>query len=86
MGNEGSDIFGFYASGHFEVQDLNLSEDRIYFGVAQTGLSNIDEVKQLITAVNQREDGVEVEFGSDASINLIGINYVDITSEMIRFA
>jgi len=86
LGNEGSDIFGFYASGHFEVQDLNLTEDRIYFGVAQTGLSNIDEVNQMITAVNQREDGVEVEFGSDASINLIGINYVDITSEMIGFA
>ena len=86
LGNEGNDIFGFYAPGHFEIQDLNLAEDSIYLGVAQTGLGNIDEVNQMITAVNQREDGVEVEFGPDASIDLIGINFAEITAEMIGFA
>ena len=85
-GNEGSDIFGFYASGHFEAQDLNLVEDRIYFDAVKTGLSNIDDVNQMITAVNQREDGVEIEFGHDASVNLIGINFSEITAEMIGFA
>ena len=40
----------------------------------------------MITAVNQREDGVEVEFGSNASIDLIGINFTGITAEMIGFA
>ena len=86
LGNENNDIFGFYAPGHFEIQDLNLAEDRIYFGMAQTGLSNIDEVNQMITAVNQREDGVEVEFGPNASIDLIGINFTGINAEMIGFA
>lgn len=86
LGNEGSDIFGFYASGHFEAQDLNIAEDRIYFDVAKTGLNNIDEVNQMITAVNQRIDGVEVEFGPDASVDLIGINFAEITIEMIGFA
>ena len=85
-GNEGNDIFGFYTTGHFEVQELNLVEDRIYFGVTQTGLSSIDEVNQMITAVNQREDGVEVEFGPEASIDLIGINFTEITAEMIKFS
>ena len=85
-GSEGKDIFGFYAPGHFEVQDLNLVEDHIYFDLAQTGLSNIDEVNKMITAVNQREDGVEVEFGPEASIDLIGINFAEITAEMVGFA
>ena len=85
-GNENNDIFGFYAPGHFEIQDLNLPEDRIYFGVVQTGLNNIDKVNQIITPVNQREDGVEVEFGPNASIDLIGINFTEITAEMIKFS
>lgn len=86
FGLEGSDIFGFYALGHYEVQDFNLTEDRIFFDSVKTGLNNIDEVNQAITAVNQRTDGVTVEFGPNASIDLIGINFTDMTAEMVGFA
>ncbi len=85
-GGAGNDIFGFYALGHYEVQDFILTEDQIFFDSVRTGLNNIDAVNQAITAVNQRADGVTVEFGPDASVDLIGINFSDITADMVGFA
>lgn len=85
-GGAGNDIFGFYALGHHKVQDFILTEDQIFFDSVKTGLSNIDAVNQAITAVIQRDDGVTVEFGPDASVDLIGINFADITADMVGFA
>lgn len=85
-GGAGNDIFGFYALGHYEVQDFILTEDQIFFDSVKTGLNNIDAVNQSITAVIQRDDGVTVEFGPDASVDLIGINFADITADMVGFA
>lgn len=85
-GGAGNDIFGFYALGHHEVQDFILTEDQIFFDSVKTGLNNIDAVNQAITAVIQRDDGVTVEFGPDASVDLIGINFADIAADMIGFS
>lgn len=85
-GGGGSDIFGFYAQGHYRIKDFNLSEDRIFFDSIKTGLNNINEVNQMITAITQSGSSAEVEFGPNASIDIIGINIADLTVDMIGFA
>lgn len=84
-GGEGNDIFGFYAQGHYQIKDFNLAEDRIFFDSAQTGFNNINDVNKMITAVNQSGNSVKVEFGTSASIDLIGINFADLTTDMVGF-
>ncbi len=86
QGGSGNDTFGFYALGHFEVKDFTIGEDRLFFDSEKTGIDNLDELLQVITNVEQREDGVRVEFIDDAaSIDLIGINLNDITADMVIF-
>ncbi|SFP94819.1 Hemolysin-type calcium-binding repeat-containing protein [Nitrosomonas cryotolerans] len=85
QGGTGNDIFGFYALGHFEVQDFTIGEDRLFFDSEKTGINNLDQLVQLITSIDQRDDGVTVGFGPDASIDLIGINLNDITADMVIF-
>lgn len=84
-GNSGNDTFGFYALGFYRVHDFTLGEDQLYFPEAETGISNIEELVSLITNVDQREDGVNVEFGPDARIDLVGVNINDITADMVVF-
>lgn len=85
-GGEGSDIFGFYAQGHYQIKDFNPAEDRIFFDSVQTGLNNINELNQIITAIAQSGNSVKVEFGPGASIDLIGVNFADLTIDMVGFS
>ncbi len=85
-GGGGSDIFGFYAQGHYQIKDFNPAEDRIFFDSVKTGLSNINEVNQMISAITQSGSSAKVEFGPSASVEIIGINLADLTIDMIGFA
>lgn len=85
-GGEGRDIFGFYAPGHYQIKDFNPGEDRIFFDSVKTGLNNINELNQMITDIAQTGNSVKVEFGPAASIDLIGVNFADLTVDMIGFA
>ncbi len=85
QGGQGNDTFGFYALGDFEIKDFTIGEDRLFFDAEKTGLTSVEQLVQLITNTEQREDGVLIEFGPSASIDLIGVNLGDITADMIIF-
>lgn len=85
LGERGNDIFGFYALGHFRVMDFTIGEDRLFFDSEKLGINSIDELVSFITNIDQRADGVTVEFGPEARIDLVGINLNDITAEMVIF-
>jgi len=84
-GDTGNDTFGFYASGHFWVSDFTVGEDRLFFDSSKIGVSNLHDLVGYITNVNQKSDGVTVEFGANASIELVGINLNQITADMVVF-
>lgn len=90
QGGSGNDIFGFYALGHFEIGDFTIGEDRLFFDAEKTGIESIEQLVSAITNIEQRtegrsSDGVLIEFGENASIDLIGVNLSDITADMIIF-
>ncbi len=86
-GGTGNDIFEFYALGHYTVKDFSINEDRLLFDTAQTGIKDIDDLVQLITGIDQRADGVTVEFlNNAATIELVGVNLADITPDMVIFS
>lgn len=91
QGGSGNDTFGFYALGHFEVKDFKIGEDRLFFDAEKTGITSVEQLVQLITHTEQRNegnkqtDGALVQFGPNASIDLIGVNLADITADMIVF-
>lgn len=84
-GNSGNDTFGFYALGHFQVNDFTLGQDRLFFDSQVLGINSIEQLASFITNIDQRTDGVTVHFGSEASINLVGIDLSTITADMIIF-
>ncbi|WP_430229610.1 calcium-binding protein [Nitrosomonas communis] len=84
-GGSGSDTFGFYALGHFRVTDFTIGQDRLFFDSEKLGINSLEQLVPFITNINQRTDGVKVEFGSEASIDLVGINLNDITADMVVF-
>ena len=84
-GGGDSDTFGFYALGHFRVTDFALGQDRLFFDSEKLGVNSLEQLVPFITNINQRTDGVKVEFGSEASIDLVGINLNDITADMVVF-
>ncbi|MDV6343418.1 hemolysin expression modulating protein [Nitrosomonas sp. Is37] len=84
-GGSGSDTFGFYALGHFRVKDFTIGEDRLFFDSEKLGINSIEQLVPFITDIKERADGVTVEFGSEASIDLVGIHLNDITADMVVF-
>ncbi len=85
-GGAGNDIFETYALGHFKFTDFTIGEDRLLFDTAKTGVKDMNDLVQLVTKVDQRTDGVTVEFLDNAvSIELVGINLAEITADMIIF-
>ena len=85
-GGGGIDTFIFGAQlNHFQVLDFDLENDILLFYTSQYGIEDVNQLLQYITNTDQRIDGVTVEFGSDASIELVGINLNDITIDMISF-
>ncbi|SDY27301.1 CAP domain-containing protein [Nitrosomonas sp. Nm33] len=84
-GKEGNDTFGFYTLGHFQVNDFTIGEDYLFFDSGKFGINSIEQLVSFITNINQTTDGTTIEFGQDASINLVGINLNDITAGTIIF-
>ncbi len=85
-GGSGNDTFEFYALGHFEVTDFTIGEDRLFFDSEKTGINDLGQLVQLITGVDQRDDGVTIEFANNAvSIDLVGVNLSELTPDMIVF-
>ncbi|HBZ30369.1 MAG TPA: hemolysin expression modulating protein [Nitrosomonas nitrosa] len=85
LGEKGNDIFGFYAMGHFQISDFTLGQDRLLFDSERLGVNSVEELVSHITNTHQTAEGVTVEFGPDASIELVGINLNDITADMVIF-
>ncbi|MDO8995174.1 MAG: M10 family metallopeptidase [Sediminibacterium sp.] len=85
-GGAGRDIFGFYAPGYFQISDLTIGEDNLFFDEEKIGISNLNDLVGNITNISQKDDGVIVEFGPSASIELVGINLNDINADMVLFA
>lgn len=85
-GNDGSDTFGFYAAGFYQVKDFSIAQnDRLFFDSQTLGINSLEQLVTYITNIEQRADGFKVYFGEAASIDIIGAKLTDITSEMIIF-
>ena len=85
-GNDGSDTFGFYAAGFYQVKDFSIAQnDRLFFDSQTLGINSLEQLVTYITSIEQRTDGFKVHFGEAASIDIIGAKLADITAEMIIF-
>lgn len=85
-GNDGSDTFGFYAAGFYQVKDFSIAQnDRLFFDSQTLGINSLEQLVTYITNIEQRTDGFKVHFGEVASIDIIGAKLTDITAEMIIF-
>jgi|CXWL01.1.fsa_nt_gi Ca2+-binding RTX toxin-like protein len=85
-GGTGNDTFGFYALGHFEISDFTLGEDRLFFDSEILGIHNLEKLLSYKTnIIDNGNIGFTVEFGPNASIELVGINLSSITADMIVF-
>ena len=86
-GGDGNDTFGFYALGHYEVDDFTLGQDRLFFDIA--GITQLSELVPHITGIsdiaNDSRGGTRFDFGPNASIELVGVKLADLTAEMIVF-
>lgn len=86
-GGTGNDTFGFYALGHFQVSDFTVGGDRLFFDAGKIGVNNLHDLIKNITNIYQNSSGVDIEFGPNASIDLVGIHNLNaITSDMVVFS
>lgn len=87
IGGDGNDTFGFYGTGHFQIADFKVGEDRLFFDSDVLGIQSFDELVSFITGVTDNGDsGFTVEFiGGAATIELVGVNINSITPDMIVF-
>lgn len=84
-GGTGSDIFGFYAAGHFRVEDFKPSQDLLFFD-SNIGFHNLNELARSITNISQTNNHLTVEFGSALSVDLVGVHLNQLTADMIVFS
>lgn len=85
FGGSGNDTFGFYGLGFFRIHDFAPGEDRLFFDTAQVGIDSLEKLAPFVTDVDQRDDGVTIEFGTNLSIDLVGIQLNELTPDMIVF-
>lgn len=85
-GNDGSDTFGFYATGFYQVKDFSIAQnDRLFFDSQTLGINSVQELVSYITSIEERADGFKAHFGEAATIDIVGANLADITADMIIF-
>ncbi|HMU63157.1 MAG: calcium-binding protein [Nitrosomonas sp.] len=85
-GNDGSDTFGFYAAGFYQVKDFSIAQnDRLFFDSQTLGINSLEQLVTYITNIEQRADGFKVHFGEVATIDIVGANLSAITADMIVF-
>ena len=87
-GGAGSDTFGFYGVGSFEIADFELGVDRLFFDSSTLGVHDVGTLVSFITKITPPtvSNGYVVEFvGGAATIELIGVDPNSITADMIVF-
>ena len=68
------------------VHDFDDSSDVLNFDSESTGLHSIEDLLQVISGIENSNDGVIVHFINDvASITLIGVNSDDLSQDMVSF-
>jgi len=88
-GGAGSDTFGFYGLGSFEIADFTPGEDRLFFDTASIGIDHIEELLPYISRVIEPagNNGYIVEFvGGAATIEFLNFNINALTADMIVFS
>ncbi|MCB1985037.1 MAG: hemolysin expression modulating protein [Burkholderiales bacterium] len=84
-GGPGNDTFGVYNLGHFRVHDFTPGEDRLFFDTTAVGIDSLDKLAPFVTAVNQSETSLKIEFGPNLSIDLVGVQLSELSPNMIVF-
>lgn len=84
-GGLGNDTFGFYDFGFFRVLDFKPGEDQLFFDATAIGIDSYEKLVPFVTAVNQSEKSVMVEFGPNLSIDFVGVQLNEISPDMIVF-
>ena len=84
-GNEsGDDIFSFYATGYFSIQNFDKSSNLVTFNPETTGVNDINDLLRVIFSIEDNNEGVMVHFEEKvASINFIGLHLSDLTVNMV---
>lgn len=85
FGGFGSDTFGFYDFGFFRLLDFKPGEDRLFFDTKAIGIDSYEKLVPFVTAVNQSETSLSVEFGPNLSIDFVGVQLNEITPDLIVF-
>lgn len=85
FGGLGNDTFGFYDFGFFRVLDFKPGEDQLFFDSTAIGIDSYEKLVPFVTAVNQSEKSVKVEFGPNLSIDFVGVQLNEISPDMIVF-
>ncbi|PTN11686.1 calcium-binding protein [Nitrosomonas aestuarii] len=84
-GGPGNDTFGFYNLGHFRIHDFAPGEDRLFFDTAGIGIDSLEKLVPFVTAVDQSDGNLMIEFGSNLSIDIVGVQLSDLSPDMIVF-
>ncbi|GKS70042.1 hemolysin-type calcium-binding repeat-containing protein [Nitrosomonas sp. PY1] len=85
-GGDGNDTFDFYALGHFGISDFTIGQDWLSFHIE--GIDQLSDLVPYITGISGTTSdgaGTRFDFGSAASIELVGVKFEDITADMIVF-
>ena len=85
FGGLGNDTFGFYNLGFFRVHDFTPGEDRLFFDTAAVGIDSLDKLVPFVTAVNQSDESLKIEFGPNLWIDLVGVQLNELSPNMIVF-
>ncbi|GJL76700.1 MAG TPA: hemolysin expression modulating protein [Nitrosomonas sp.] len=84
-GGPGNDTFGFYNLGHFRIHDFTPGEDRLFFDTASVGIDSLEKLVPFVTAVDQSDGDLMIEFGPNLSIDIVGVQLGDLSPDMIVF-
>ena len=82
-GGEGDDIFAFSRLGYFVITDFDTAHDSFTFKIP--GVTNVQELLEIVTDATQTSTGVTFEFGAEGSITLVGVSADDLTADMVKF-
>ena len=85
FGGSGNDTFGFYNLGIFRIHDFNPGEDRLFFDTAHVGIDSLEKLAPFVTGIDQRDDGVTIEFGANLAIDIVGVQLSEISPDMVVF-
>ncbi|MEY3122079.1 MAG: hypothetical protein RI993_904, partial [Pseudomonadota bacterium] len=77
-GGKGSDDFVIREANHLRIGDFISSDDDLVFDTG-LGLTSRDHLARLIHEIRQEDSNFVVDFGSGASITLVGVHFHQIS-------